>query len=113
MGSGNAEQARRFKEQEQVQGTLVTDPSLNAYRIAGMKRGVLATFNPKSALSAVRALGRGHVQGLNAGDTWQQGGVLVIDGSGRLILQHAASEAGDPTDFKAVVRALDELARDA
>lgn len=116
MGSGTPEQARRFTEQERVPGTLVTDPSLAAYRIAGMKRGVLKTLNPKSALSAVRALGRGHMQGANAGDPWQQGGVLVVDAierGGRVLLQHASSEAGDPTDFAAVARALDALAGDA
>jgi hypothetical protein len=113
VGSGNPEQARKFKEQEDVQGTLVTDPSLKTYNIAGMKRGVLKTLNPKSALHAVRALGGGHRQGKNAGDPWQQGGLLVVDAQkrgGRLIMQHAASEAGDATDFTAVVRALDELA---
>lgn len=109
VGSGTPEQARAFREQEDVQGTLVTDPTLEAYRLAGMKRGVMRVFNPKSAVSMFRALGRGHLQGITAGDTWQQGGVLVVAG-GRLRLQHAASEAGQPTDFSRVVDALADQA---
>ena len=64
-------------------------------------------------LNAVRAFGSGNRQGRTQGDPWQQGGVLVVsplrDG-GRVLLQHAASEAGHPTDFVAVVKTLDQLA---
>jgi len=116
LGSGRPEQAKRFAEEERFEGVMVTDPTLEAYNRAGMKRSVLRTINPKSALSAVRALGSGHVQKKTAGDTWQQGGVIVvspIEKGGREVLHHAASAAGDPTDFRAIVRAFDELARSA
>ena len=95
---------------------MVTDPSLEAYHRAGMKRGMLRTIGPKSMLSAVRALGDGHRQKKTAGDPWQQGGVVVVsslDRGGRELMHHAASAAGDPTDFQKIVRALDELARSA
>jgi hypothetical protein len=104
---------------------MVTDPTLEAYNRAGMKRGVLRTFNLKSAASAVRALGGGHTQGRTQGDTWQQGGVVVVSAlapmggpakgglGGRELLHSAASAAGDPTDFEAIVRVFDELAREA
>lgn len=114
VGSGTAEQAKRFAKDENVE-VMVTDPTLEAYRIAGMKRGLRTVINPKSALNAVRALRDGHRQGRTRGDPWQQGGVVVVsalDDGGKLLLQHAASEAGDPTDFGAVARVL-ELAHPA
>lgn len=95
---------------------MVTDPTLEAYNRAGMKRSMLRTLNPKSAISAVRALARGHLQGRVQGDEWQQGGVVVVsalDNGGRELLHHAASAAGDPTDFNDILRAFDELARGA
>lgn len=113
MGSGNVASAKRFRDDEDVRGTLVTDPSLVAYSIAGMKRSFLSTMNPRSALSAVRALRAGHVQGLTRGDNWQQGGILVVealDRGGALLFEHASSEAGDPTDFRRVAAVLAELA---
>jgi hypothetical protein len=112
VGSGSPQQAKRFAEDERFEGVMVTDPTLEAYRRGGMKRGLLRTLNFRSAASAVRALGSGHMQGRTAGDEWQQGGVIVI-GEGRELLHHAASAAGDPTDFRAIVRALDQLARSA
>ena len=105
VGSGTPEQAKRFAKEEQLD-VLVTDPTLEAYRIAGMKRGVLRVMNPKSGLNALRALAGGHMQGRTQGDAWQQGGVVVIR-DGHMLLQHAASEAGDPTDFRGVIGALE------
>lgn len=114
VGSGTPRQAARFAEEERVESTMVTDPTLEAYRRAGMKRGVLRTFTFKGTLHAARALKAGHVQGPTQGDTWQQGGVVVVSAlarDGRVVLQHAASEAGDPTDFEAIVRAVEEARR--
>lgn len=116
IGSGSPSQAKRFQAEEKIEGVVVTDPSLEAYRIAGMKRGVLKTLNPKSMINAVRAFRSGSRQTGTKGDPWQQGGVLVVSSirdGGKVLLQHAASEAGDPTDFRAVVKTLDQLAATA
>lgn len=116
VGSGTPDQARRFADEEQVIGTMVTDPTLEAYRIGGMRRGVLTVMNAKAARHAVRAWREGHRQRRTQGDPWQQGGVVVVEAlsrGGRIALHHAASEAGDPTDFSGIVRALESLARGA
>lgn len=116
MGSGTPEQARRFAEEERVIGVLVTDPTLEAYRRGDLKRGIGTVANVKSAAHMVRALRAGHVQGRTQGDPWQQGGILVIDAldrTGKVKYHHAASEAGDPTDFGEAVRAVKALARGA
>jgi len=116
VGSGSPEQAKRFVEEERVIGTMVTDPTLEAYRRGDLKRGLGTVANLQSAKHMLRALRAGHVQGRTQGDPWQQGGILVIDAlerTGRVTLHHAASEAGDPTDFTEAVRAVQALARGA
>jgi hypothetical protein len=116
VGSGKPAHAKRFAEEERFEGVMVTDPTLEAHNRAGMKRGLLRTLGPKSIFSAVRALGDGHRQHKTMGDPWQQGGIVVVSAlssGGRELLHHAASAAGDPTDFQEIVRAFDELARTA
>lgn len=108
VGSGSPAQARQFAEEESI-ADLVTDPSLEAYRRAGMKRGVLRTLGLTVLKNALRAHGDGHRQRETQGDLWQLGGVLVVSAlehGGRLHLQHAASAAGEPTDLSIVVAAM-------
>jgi hypothetical protein len=110
VGSGTPAQAKVFAEEERLENPVVTDPTLEAYRRAGMKRGVLSTFSLKGLSHAMRARKGGHSQTSVKGDPWQQGGVVVVSAlanGGRVTLQHAASEAGDPTDFGVVVRAIE------
>jgi hypothetical protein len=113
IGSGTPSQAKRFAAEENLTTPLVTDPSLEAYRRAGMKRGVLRTLGPKSLLHAARALKDGHRQKKTMGDPWQQGGIVVVSplsGGGHVTMQHAASEAGDPTDLAGVISAVRDAA---
>ncbi len=113
VGSGTPSQAKRFATEENLVSPIVTDPTLEAYRRAGMKRGVLRTLGPKSALHAVRALRGGHRQRKNMGDPWQQGGIVVVSPlsrGGHVTMQHAASEAGDPTDLSGVIAAVRDAA---
>lgn len=119
IGSGTPEQAKTFAEEESLGRALgggreifvVTDPTLEAYRRAGMKRGLLATLAGFG--NGLRAFRAGHRQGLTKGDPWQQGGVVVVSslaperlGAGKVVLQHAADAAGEPTDFGHVVEAV-------
>jgi hypothetical protein len=110
IGSGRPEHARRFVDEEKLESvTVVTDPSLHTYSLAGMKRGVFSTIGPRAALHALRALRAGHMQHATAGDPWQQGGVIVVSSlssGGRELLHHESSTAGEPTDFAVILRAL-------
>lgn len=63
---------------------IVTDPSLAAFRAAGLLRSWWATYGPRGLWDSIRALGAGHVNRSGEGDTIQQGGTLLVDAKGRV-----------------------------
>ena len=110
VGSGTPNFVAGFRELTGFQGPLYCDPTLSAYRAAGLRRGVMRILNPLSAGYAVRALVRGNFQGRTQGDATQQGGVLVITPSspgGRIVFEHISKVAGDNAPAEEVVSALE------
>lgn len=106
IGNGTPNFIAGFRETTGYDGPLYVDPSLEAYRVAGLKRGVLSTFGPRSALRGIRTLTRGHKQGRTQGDPWQQGGTLVVDPGGQVIMAHVSSGAGDNAAPEQILSAL-------
>lgn len=114
IGSGTPAQAKAFSQELAMTTPLVTDPTLEAYKRGGMKRGVLRTLSFKGVGFALRARRGGFKQTGTSGDPWQQGGVVVLaalDRGGAVTLQHAASAAGEPTDFGVMVEAMGRAAK--
>ena len=95
VGNGNAKQARRFHEEQEMTFPLLTDPSLKTYRAAGFRSGVRTVATAGSAKNAVTALLQGFVQGRTQGTAMQQGGALVIARDGTEIYRFVSKEAGD------------------
>lgn len=95
IGNGSPQFIEGFRETTGWQGPLYTDPSLAVYQAAGLKRGVRTVLDPRAALSALGALRAGSRQGRTQGDTWQQGGVLVIASSGEVLWSQVSEYAGD------------------
>ncbi len=104
IGNGNAIMAKDFVEQFGVSFPVYTDPSRETYALAGMRR----TFGIglRSLGRGVRALSKGHMQGLTKGDNWQQGGFLVVAPGGVVRFHHADTGAGDLADIDAVIASL-------
>ena len=105
IGNGTPNFVAGFRETTGYRGPLFVDPSLEAYRRAGMKRGVTTVLNPKSALHLVRALRRGQRQGRTQGDQWQQGGTVVVAPDGQVRYAYHSSEAGDHAPIHAILAA--------
>jgi len=106
IGNGSPSFIEGFREQTHYDGAIYTDPSLAAYQAAQLKRGVLKTFNPLALGKTVGAFMRGHRQGLTQGDTWQQGGVLVVKPGGDILWHHASDRPGDNAEPSQIVAAL-------
>jgi hypothetical protein len=106
IGNGTPNFIEGFREQTKFDGPIYTDPSLAVFHAAQLKRGVLKTFNPLALGPTVGAFIRGHRQGRTQGDTWQQGGVLVIDKGGRVKWHHASERPGDNASAADIVAAL-------
>jgi len=107
IGNGTAAMARDFQQQFQVPFPLYTDPSRESFRVAGMQRAF--GLNLGSVALARRAMAAGHRQGLNAGDPFQQGGVLLIERGGALRFAHADKMAGAHADLADVLAAARDL----
>lgn len=106
VGNGAASFARAFREDYALDGPLLVDPELRAYRAAGLRRGRVEALSPRLARNALRALRTGARQGEVQGDAWQLGGVFVIRPSGDLAYRYVSREAGDHPPVDDVLAAL-------
>ncbi len=95
IGNGSPSFIDGFRDSAGYDGPLFTDPSLEVYNAAGLKRGVATVFSPRAAVAGLAALRKGFRQGRTQGDAWQQGGVLVIAPHGDVLWTHVSGYAGD------------------
>jgi len=110
IGNGQPEHARAFRKDEGIPFALWVDPEMEAYRAAGLRRGVTKTLSARSVGHAVRALRGGHRQQKVQGDPWQLGGTFVITPEGESIYEQVSREAGDHAPLEEVLQVLDRLA---
>ena len=96
--------AKAFAEDFDVRSPLYTDPTLEAYRVAGLHRGMGSLW--KTLKKAPRALGGGFIQGKTQGDSFQQGGIFVFDRGGRELYRYVSGFAGDHPPLDGVIAAL-------
>jgi peroxiredoxin len=108
VGSGSPAQAKDFAKEHALHFALYVDPKLEAYRAAGLRRGVLDTLSPAAFTKAFRALRSGARQGATRGDPWQLGGAFVIAPGGKVGFRHVARDPGDHADVAKVLRALEK-----
>lgn len=106
VGNGAAGFAQAFREDFAIDGPLLVDPELRAYRAAGLRRGRVELLSPQLPLAAMRALRGGYRQTSVEGDPWQLGGTFVIWPGGRLTFRHVAGHAGDHARLDDVYDAL-------
>ena len=106
IGNGNATFAEAFREEFELEGLLLVDPELGAYRAAGLRRGRVELASPRLFKNAYRAFTSGARQTAVQGDPWQLGGVLVFAPGGELRFVFRSREAGDHATPEAIEAAL-------
>ncbi|MCA9675840.1 MAG: AhpC/TSA family protein [Myxococcales bacterium] len=106
IGNGAPTFIAGFRDTTGYPGPLYTDPSLEVYRAASLRRGLGTVLRPSVVRSALRARSAGFRQGATQGDALQQGGVLVIAPGGALRFRHVSRAAGDHPPVDDVVAAL-------
>jgi peroxiredoxin len=82
VGNGSLEQRADFVARHLLEGApalVLTDPSLGLYRALGLLRSAWATIGPRALVDTARALAAGQPHRAVAGDSTQQGGVLLVD----------------------------------
>ena len=110
VGNGSQEFAADFRQEFELDGPLLVDPELRAYRAAGLRRGRLELLAPRLPLNALRALIGGSRQTGVKGDPWQLGGVFAIRPPGELTYRYVSREAGDHPPVEGILAALEEEA---
>ena len=110
VGNGNQTFAEAFREEFEIEGLLLIDPDLHAYRAAGLRRGRREITSPRLIGNMLRALLSGARQASVQGDPWQLGGVFVFAPGGELRFQFRSAAAGDHADPAEIDAALDESA---
>lgn len=119
VGNGTPDQLAGFVEREQLAGFPIatyTDPTLAAYRAAGLDRSIVGTMGPRALANLAALWLRGHPNRRTQGDILQQGGTLYITRAGVLAFIHRSARVGDHAPVTAIVdvalaaRATDALA---
>ena len=106
VGNGNRYFAEAFREEFELAATLLLDTDLEAYRAAGLRRGLVETLSPRLLGNAIRAYTGGARQVGIKGDPWQLGGVFVFARGGELAFEHRSREAGDHASASEIEAAL-------
>ena len=113
VGSGPPTSLAAFAERNALDDkpvTILTDPSLAAYRAAGLVRSAWGTFGPRAVVDYVRAFTSGFSSRAADGDLLQQGGALVVDAGGRVTLHRVYESLGEHVDASDLVDAALALA---
>jgi len=111
IGNGTPNFIAGFRETTGFTGTVLTDPSLDVYRAAELRRGLRTFLSVGAAMRTVGSLSRGFRQGRTQGDNTQQGGVLVIAKDGKVLWHHISESPGDNADPEQIVRVLRAASR--
>jgi peroxiredoxin len=98
VGNGSPAQRNAFVDRHALAGAKVevlVDPTLAAYRAAGLARSAFATYGPRAIWETLRAMGNGHPHRPPEGDPTQQGGALVVGDDQRLLFYKRSRSIGD------------------
>jgi peroxiredoxin len=100
IGNGSADYIKIFQaDLEMEKATILTDPSLETFRLAGFRNGVLALAQLKSILNAAKLVSEGYSQPVIApegsGSHLQLGGVLAINTMNKVTYHFVSEALGD------------------
>ena len=106
VGNGSPEQLAEFVERERLGGfplEVFTDPTLGAYRAAGLERAWSGVIGPRALVSMASLALRGFRNRGMHGDVAQQGGTLYVTRAGVVAFHHRSARIGDNAPLVDVV----------
>lgn len=106
VGSAPHEAIGGFRAATGYEGPLLVDPSLRAFRAAGLAYGAGRTFDPRMLRLAITAWLSGLRPGTPTGQLFQQGGTFVLGPGEAVRFEWRDRFPGDHPDLREVVAAL-------
>ena len=110
VGPSRPEHIAGFRTATGYAGPLFVDPSLRAFRAAGLEHSRASTYHPLAVLKAVRAVVQGHRQTGRQGDVIQQGGTFVLGPGDHVHFEWRDRYAGNHADLDEAVEAIPAVA---
>jgi len=115
IGQGTGEEAAQYCGRAEIDFDCLGDPTRQAYKSQGMRRGNLwnvmlkgMVTRPFKALSLLREADL-KAAALKSSDTLQLGGVAIVDSGGIIRYRHVAEQPDDIPSNEEIFRALDTL----
>ena len=106
IGNGSPSFIAGFRETTGYTGIVFTDPSLEVFRAAELRRGLFTVLNVATIARSVRSIRRGFRQGRTQGSALQQGGVMVVARDGRVLWHHISEGPGDNASADQILTAI-------
>ena len=106
VAPSKSEHIAGFRESTGYKGALLVDPTLRAFKTAGLVRGRGSTYHPLAVLKGVWAMAQGFRQVGRQGDIVQQGGTFVLGPGDRVRYEWRYRYAGHHPDLDEVVEAI-------
>ncbi len=94
-----------FRAAMKLTSPVWVDTERVAYKYFDFTRGTSSVLNARSALNAIRALSKGHIQHRTQGNPVQNGGVVVVNRAGECVYAYASAVAGDMPPMAEVLAA--------
>jgi hypothetical protein len=95
VGNGGSYDLIKFRKVTGYPGILLTDPSLETYKILKFKNGLADVVGIKSFIQGFSALKSGFMPGSLQGHALQLGGAVVVVPEGKITYLFKSSAAGD------------------
>lgn len=99
VGNGAPETIQHFQaDLEMQQAIILTDPTLESFKIGGFRNSVLALAQLKSILNAAKLASEGYTQtavSTEGGSQLQLGGVLAINTMNKVVYHFVSEALGD------------------
>jgi len=107
IGNGQADVIKSFKEDTGYDGPVLTDPSLETYRLLNFKKALTSHFGIASMKEGLRAATTGYGKVRIQGTPNQQGGALVIDPDSKILYLYQNKESGDHFSIEDALKACE------
>lgn len=106
IGNGNPTFIAGFRETTGYTGSLFTDPSLAVYRALELRSGLRTVLTLDTLTRTIGSFRRGFRQGRTQGAALQQGGVIVVDTTGKIRWRHVSDGPGDNATAEQIATAM-------